>query len=132
MDQEIKITQGLPDIETALALSLSAMEQFGAEDIATGYNILKPYWPLPMVEIDNLANQTATQWPVVQQRFGRSLGIEFVKKENVGESFVRFTHVQKFEKHALRWIFTFYRPGEHWVINSVTFDDQIDLLFSVS
>jgi hypothetical protein len=101
---------------------------FKQEKIVEGYAGLKPYWPLPPVEIDNLANQTNTQWPMVKQRFGSSIATEFVEEKRVGESFARFVYLQKFRNHAIRWIFMFYKPGDRWVINSVAFDDRVGLL----
>lgn len=123
------VADGLSSIENARAVADEAMSKFGREEFEPGYDSLKPYWPLPVVEIDNLISQTKTQWPLVQQRFGKSLGTEFVKVEKGGNSFVRFTYLQKFEKHAIRWLFVFYKPREEWVINGVTFDDQVGKLF---
>ncbi len=105
------------------------MAAFGREDFDSGYGLLKPYWPIPVVEIDNVINQTKIQWPIVQQRFGKPIGSEFVKEEKAGASFVRLTYLQKFEKHAVRWLFVFYKPKEEWLINTVTFDDQVGRLF---
>lgn len=123
------VAEGLSSIENARKVADEAMNKFGREEFKPGYDSLKPYWPLPMVEIDNLINQTKTQWPLVQQRFGESLGTEFVKEEKGGDSFVRFTYLQKFDNHAVRWLFVFYKPKEEWLINGVTFDDQIGKLF---
>ena len=123
------LADGLASVSDARAVADKAAAKFGNEEFESGYEGLKPYWPLPLVEIDNLTNQTKTQWPLVQQRFGKSLGTEFVKEESAGDSFVRFTYLQKFEKHAIRWLFTFYKPKEEWLINGVTFDDQVSLLF---
>ena len=125
----VALSGGIPSIVDARAIADNAMESFGREEFDPGYEGLKPYWPLPVAEIDNLINQTLTQWPLVQQRFGKSLGTEFVKEEKGGESFVRFTYLQKFEKHAIRWLFIFYRPKNEWVINGVTYDDQVSQLF---
>jgi len=105
-----------------------AVALFQQEKIAPAYAALKPYWPLPAVEIDNLANQTNTQWPVLKPRFGASIGTEFITEMKAGESIARFIYLQKFENHAIRWVFTFYRPKDRWVVNGVSFDDRIDLL----
>jgi hypothetical protein len=94
-----------------------------------GYETLKPYWPLASVEIDNLANQTNTQWPMVKQRFGTSIATEFIKETKAGDSLARFVYLQKFQNHAIRWVFTFYKPKDRWIINGVSFDDRLDLLF---
>jgi len=105
------------------------VELFKEEKMVEGYASLKPYWPLPSFEIDNLANQTKMQWPIVSQRFGKPVGTEFVKQLDGGPSLARFIYLQKFQNHAIRWLFTFYKPKDRWVINSVSFDDQINTLF---
>ncbi|UXY17264.1 hypothetical protein N8I74_09720 [Chitiniphilus purpureus] len=106
-----------------------AIALFREEKFVEGYDSLKPYWPLPAVEVDNMANQTSVQWPLVRQRFGLSIGTEFVSQVEGGPSLARLVYLQKFQRHALRWVFTFYKPKDRWVINSVSFDDQIQLLF---
>lgn len=106
-----------------------AVTLFQQEQFAEAYGSLKAYWPLPAVEIDNMANQTTTQWPVVRQRFGASIGTEFVSQVEGGASLARFVYLQKFQNHAIRWVFTFYKPNDRWVINAVSFDDQLQKLF---
>lgn len=105
------------------------VELFREEKIVEAFESMKPYWPLPAAEIEIVANQTNLQWPVVRQRFGQSVGTEFVEQLDGGPSFARFIYLQKFENHAIRWVFTFYKPKDRWVINAVSFDDQINLLF---
>jgi len=113
----------------ARKLADKAMNLFKDEKFAEGYEILKPYWPLPSVEIDNLANQTNTQWPMVRQRFGTSLASEFIREKRAGASFFQYTYLQKFQRHAVRWIFVFYKPEDRWFINAVSFDDGVNQLF---
>lgn len=122
----------LANLMEAKKVADKAVSLFQQEKIVAGYGTLKPFWPLPSVEIDNLASQTNTQWPMVRQRFGTSIGTEFVKELRVGESFARFVYLQKFKNHALRWVFTFYKPKDRWIINAVSFDDRLDLLFDAA
>jgi len=112
----------------ARKLTDQAVALFQREEIVTAYDVLKPYWPLQQVEIDSLANQTHTQWPLLKQRFGASIASEFVQELRGGASLARFVYLQKFQHHAIRWVFTFYRPKDRWVINGVSFDDRLDLL----
>ena len=105
-----------------------AVALFKDEKMVEGYNVLKPFWPLAPVEIDNLANQTATQWPMVKQRFGGSLSTEFIVETKAGQSLAQLVYLHKFERHALRWVFVFYKPTDKWLINSVSFDDSIGQL----
>jgi hypothetical protein len=119
----------LPSLAEARALADDAVALFRDEKFAEGYGLLTPYWPLEPKEITNLVDQTLGQWPIVQQRFGTAVGTEFVSEATVGDSFTRYIYLHKFQNHAIRWIFTFYRANDAWVVNGVSFDDQIDLLF---
>jgi hypothetical protein len=121
---------GLATLSEARKVSDRAVALFVQEKFAEGYGSLKAYWPLPAVEIDNLANQTNMQWPIVRQRFGTSIGTDFVRQIDGGSSFARFVYLQKFQNHAVRWVFTFYKPKDQWIINAVSFDDKIELLFA--
>lgn len=113
----------------ARKLADKAVALFQQEKFAQGYAALKPYWPLAEVEIDSLANQTTTQWPVVKQRFGASIGHEFISEKSVGKSFIQYIYIQKFERHAVRWLFTFYKPKDQWIVNACSFDDTISAFF---
>ena len=128
--QETPDQKTLPSLVEARKVADQAMASAQREKFEDAYSAVKPFWPLPAIEIDGLANQMRTQWPMVQQRYGKSLATEFIKEEKVGESFVRYIYLQKFERHALRWTFVFYRPaGEGWLVNAVSWDDGISELF---
>jgi hypothetical protein len=119
----------LKDISETKSLSNKIMQHFLKAEFVKGLNIAKAYWPLPPVEIDGLANKINTQWSIVQKRFGKPTGIEFIKEERLGKSFVRFYYLHKFENHAIYWKFTYYKPKNEWKVNSITFRDDLDFLF---
>ncbi|ACM21328.1 hypothetical protein Geob_2985 [Geotalea daltonii FRC-32] len=119
----------LQTTKEAKELSENIVGYFIKADFKKGLELAKPFWPLPEVEIDGLANQIATQWPVVQQRFGKATGKEFVREESIGKSFVRYYYLHKFENHSLLWRFTFYKPLNTWKINGIQYIDDFDYLF---
>jgi len=89
------------------------------------FNELKPYWPIPEVEIDSLVNQLDLQEPMIAKRFGKSLSMEFIKSESIGNSLYKITYLRKYEAHAMRWVFLFYKPSDIWYVNSVSTDDKL-------
>ena len=105
------------------------MAYFVEEQFVEGIDIAKKFWPLPPAELDGLANQIATQWEVVKQRYGNTTGHEFLRVDRLGSSFVRLYYLHKFDNHAIYWRFTFYKPEEGWVINGITFQDDLHFLF---
>jgi hypothetical protein len=38
-------------------------------------------------------------------------------------------NIEKFENHAVRWLFMFYKPGGEWKLNAFYWDDRIGALF---
>ena len=61
--------------------------------------------------------------------FGETVGINLVKEQLVADSLVRITYIERFERHLIRWNFTFYRPKSQWVVNAIVWDDDVDALF---
>ena len=119
----------LSEISDTKSLSHKIMQHFIKSEFVEGLNIAKAHWPLPPVEIDGLANKINTQWSMVQQRFGKPTGIEFIKEERLGKSFVRFYYLHKFENHAIYWKFTYYKAKDNWKVNGITFRDDLEFLF---
>lgn len=120
----------IKNIEGTKQLCQKAADAFGAGDPKKSMKILKPHWPLPVEEIDNLAYQTESQLKMVSSRFGTILGADFVATKVAGNSFVQHTYIGKFEKHAVRYICVFYKPKEEWVVNAVYWDDKTPALFN--
>ena len=105
------------------------MEQIIQENFQKAFDIAKPSWPIPTVEIDNLVNTIKTQWPIVSSRFGKPIEMEFIRNERIGKSFLRYYYLHKFNKHAIYWQIDFYRPNKSWVINSISFQDKLNVLY---
>ena len=93
------------------------------------FELLKSQWLFPISEVESIQEKTTSQLSMVLDRFGSPFAISFVREEKVGEFAVRYTYVVKYEKHLIRWLFTFYRPGDLWLLNSFKWDDSIDGLF---
>lgn len=123
------LASGFKTEKEARSFSDSLIDSFVANKFQEGVDSAKPYWPIPPVEIDGMANQMAQQWPMIANRFGKSLEKEFIKKERIGQSFVRFYYLHKFEKHAIYWQVDFYKPQNEWKINSMRFLDSLDFLY---
>lgn len=105
------------------------MKQIIKEEFDPAFNLVKNYWPMPEVEIDGIVNTIKQQWPVVNQRFGKPTGFEFIRDERIGKSFIRYYYLHKFTNHAIYWRMDFYKPTEEWKINSVIFLDSLDTLY---
>jgi len=105
------------------------MSKVAAGNLDSAIAEVKKYTIVPEVEIDSSLGQFKLQLPVIAQRFGASVGAEFVREEKMGESLLRITYLHRFDKHAMRWMFYYYRGSQGWVLNTFRFDDNILALF---
>ena len=105
------------------------INQIVSQKFKSAFDNAKQYWPIPAVEIDGIVNKIDQQWPIVQQRFGKAVGMEFIRQERIGNSFLRYFYLHKFENHAIYWRIDFYKPDDIWKINTVTFLDSLDALY---
>lgn len=108
----------------------SVMKDLEKEQYDKAFEQLKPYWPFPMAELDNLHRETKDKLPVATSRFGDIIGSDYVKTEKIGDFMVRSYYVLRFSKHILRMKFTFYNNTKGWIMNGFTWDDNVDELFS--
>jgi hypothetical protein len=105
------------------------MNLAGAGKVDEGFKRLEPYWLFSDTEWTQLQIQTAKQMPLIEPRFGKALGYEFVREEMVKDTILRFTYIQKHEWHLIRWTFIFYKPNDKWLLNACHWDDEIEVLF---
>ena len=124
-----RATNTLESVDAVRALVQNAMDHVLKGDTFILFNQMTPYWPLPEGEISDLIVKTFEQRKVVLERFGKTVGIVPIDERMVAETIFRITYVEKFERHIIRWVFTFYRPGDGWMVNSVLWDDHVDALF---
>lgn len=101
-----------------------------AGDVLKALEGLKPYVIIPESEFQVSLEQYKMQRPMMDQRFGKTIGAEVVNFKELGESLMMATFVQKFEKHVMRWRFYFYKPKEKWVLNTYATDDKINEIFA--
>lgn len=115
--------------DAARKLTDKIMVKVASGDIEGGFLLMKPYLIIPESEFNVMVEQSKLQLPVMQGRFGKIIGSEFITEKVVGKSLLQIVQIQKFEKHIMRWTFTFYSPDGKWVLNTFNFDDNIRSLF---
>jgi len=98
---------------------------FEGGDFSKAFKKLKKYWPLPENEIDQFESMTLKQFNLIDSRFGEVIGANFLRQKTVGDFLIYRTYVIRYDKHALRLMFYYYRNNNGWVINSFKWDDKI-------
>jgi hypothetical protein len=116
--------------EAAKLLVENCLKNFVAGDYKTGLDLFKPYWAAPANEIDTLVMQTLTTRNAVRERFGNSIGYEFISQQHAGKSFLRFVAIEKLQNTAIRYLVVFYKAEDHWVVQNFYWDDKVQLLFT--
>jgi len=119
----------LKDPEGARALAERIMTKVGAGDTEGGMQLMRPFLIVPPAEFDVMIEQMKMQQPVFTQRFGKSIGHEFIREDRAGNNLLRIVEIHRFEKHVMRWTFYFYRGSEGWVLNTFLTDDGMTHLF---
>jgi hypothetical protein len=90
---------------------------------------MKPYIVVPPAEFDAMTLTSKAQRDQAGARYGAPVGYEFVRKSTVGESLLKLTYIEKTDRHALPWMFFFYRTPKGWVLNSFFWNDRMPDLF---
>ena len=119
----------LESVDDVRALVQRAMDHVHEGNTFILFNLLKPYYPFGDDELTDLMVTTVEQRKSFLERFGETVEIVLVDERMVAESVLRITYLEKLERHIIRWVFTFYRPGDRWIVNAILWNDNIDALF---
>ena len=121
--------QALPTKQDCKAKCEEFMKLAGVGKVDEALERMEPYWVFPTCEWTQLQLQTTEQMALVEPRFGKTLGYKLVREEMVKDTILRFTYIQKQERHLIRWKFVFYKPNEKWLLNTLSWDDELEVLF---
>ena len=92
-------------------------------------SLLKPHLVIPESEFDVALGKLKLQQPMLDQRFGQTVGAELIGTKHYGDSFLQITFLQKYERHSMRWRIWFYKPVEKWVLSTFQTDDSVQCWF---
>jgi len=127
--RDLKTVQALPTPDAAVALSDRIMQGVSTGAIREALAIAVPHAVLTQEQIDSLIKQIEEQQPTMATRFGASLGYELLRNDTVGGSLQRTVFLQRFDKHAMMWMFLWYRSKDGWILNNISYVDNMALLF---
>ncbi len=116
----------LNDVKT---LTDNAMKDISGGKIDAGFKALQPYVAFSQEEFGEFKAHVAEQMPQVETHMGKNVGYELVEDKELGASLYRAVYLQKQEKSALVWYFTFYKGADGWTLNDFNFNDHIKDLF---
>ena len=110
-------------------LADKVMALAGKGDLPAAFQLMKPYVAIPESEFEGMSLQSKSQRDQFGFRYGKSVGHEFIGEKKVGQSLLRLTYIEKTDKHAMPWMFMFYRTPEGWTLNGFVWHDKVQQLF---
>ena len=119
-----------PSRDEALQQAEQAIDRLRHDDVEGMMRLLKEQLVLPLPDFDRTREMCETHRRLHAQRHGKSLGeVELVRRESVGESFTRFTYLERCERHAIVWRLGYYRTPDGWKLNEFEWDDKPAALY---
>lgn len=130
-EEEIVIEEegSLATVAEARSLCDDAMRALHEGDADRAFDRLGTHWAFSPDEMTELQAEVGRTRAIVADRYGDALDYRLVRKDTVDDVLARFVYLERFERHGLRWRFTFYEGGNEWTLNDVYFDDEIEALF---
>lgn len=107
----------------------SVMKNVASGDLQSAFKTMQPFVIISENEFQSAALASKTQREQFGNRFGKTIGAEFIAQQKVGDSLIRIVFIEKTEKHALPWYFYFYKSQNGWVLNTFSWNDQMPALF---
>ena len=77
--------------DAAKKLTDQIMTKVASGDIEGGLILMKPYIVIPESEFNVVMEQTKLQLPLLQGRFGKIIGAEFITEKAIGKSLLQMT-----------------------------------------
>jgi len=116
--------------DAAKNLITKIMAKVAAGDLDAAFKIMKPYAYLTSAEIDSIAIQSKPSREQYKQKYGVSIGYEFIDLKKAGDSLLRLRYIEKAKKNALLWTFYFYKAKEGWILNAFYWNEDYKPLFN--
>ncbi|MGC3947813.1 MAG: hypothetical protein QM762_25455 [Chryseolinea sp.] len=71
-------------------------------------------------DVDNVKTKLAEQ----TQQMGKYHGYELIARKSIGR-YVLYSFLIRYERQAIRFVLTYYKPDTKWKFNGFEYDDQL-------
>lgn len=108
-------------------LANHVMRAIGQTDVHAAYSAMLPHTVLSSAELNRLF-QDATKQRASEafvQRYGQTLGFEFVTSTQPSESLMRLSYIERSERQPIPWTFYFYRRKSVWVLSDFSWGGHL-------
>jgi len=107
------------------------MSAVAGAGLPAAISVMRPYVVISETELQNALLKMQAQREQMGPRYGKTLGYEYIGTKRLGQSLLRLTYIEKTERHALPWMFHFYRTPNGWVLTSFIANDLSSELFNL-
>ena len=105
------------------------LQSLAKNDTKRAFNSIKPYISIPDKEFNEVIEEVVRQRDTLVKRFGNSQSYEFLQEQTLKDILLKYTYIEKYQIHVIRWSFIFYKPQDKWTLNSFYWDENIKELF---
>ena len=99
--------------------------------LQAGFSVMRPYVVISETELQQALLKMQAQREQWTPRYGKTVGFEYIGTKRIGQSLLRFTYLERTERHALPWMFHFYRTNNGWILSSFLANDLSSELFNL-
>lgn len=121
----------IPNASHPQRIADAVMQRIKARDLHTALIILSDA-EAKKLPADAFAAQIDKGVQQLMKEFGRleDLGqplgeIDYLGRDVIGQSYVAFTYLERFERRALVWRITFYRVRDEWIASNIDWNQDI-------
>lgn len=107
------------------------MSAVAGAGLPAAISVMRPYVVISETELQNALLKMQSQREQLGPRYGKTMGFEYIGTKRLGQSLARLTYIEKTERHALPWMFHFYRTANGWVLTSFIANDLSSELFNL-
>lgn len=122
----------VPDEHAALDLATKAMSALGTKGVRGVFETVGPYWNRTPVELNSVISDSEEKREVYKNSYGQYVGFEKISEKKVGSSLYMVTMLEKTEKKAVVWYFSFYKPKDAWIVWSCYWNPNFESLLLLS
>lgn len=118
----------LPAVSDARALADTAMSLLHNQRLDRAFKQLGRHWGSSADELNLLQQEIKRMRLQVSNKQGAPIDYRFVRTEDAADALLRFSYLERFKHHGLRWKFVFYKGEAGWNLNDLAVDDDLDAL----
>ena len=113
----------------AEALSEEVMLALQNNDINDAFEKMKLYMDISDDNFEASTAKSIARHNEFKQRFGKTIGYEFIGGKMIGTSLLRLQYLEKKDNYALRWSFYYFKTPKGWRLNTFSWEGDIKSFF---